>query len=87
MDNTTRTLASIMYDYHGADQDTHVVFCDEGSGSAFYPGGQIVDYQPETMGHLIMHDVPIEKSADGVETDSASDWQYEANGYKWQVRF
>lgn len=85
-----RTVSSIMDEFFGENEHPTVVFCDAGNGSAYGEAGQALDYVPETMADLIMTDIPENEdrmSNDGFESSVQSEWQQEANGYRWRVRF
>jgi hypothetical protein len=85
-----RTLESIIAEFFSEDESKSVVFCDDGNGCGFGEAGRIVDYDPATMAHLVMTDIPEGEnrpSDDGFESYTQSEWQDGGNGYRWRVRF
>jgi len=85
-----RSLASIVAEFSVDDETKWVVYCDDGSGCGFGESGRVLEYHPETMAGLIMHDIPDgddRTSDDGFESHTQSAWQDGDNGYRWQVRF
>lgn len=85
-----RTLASIVAEFFGEDETKSVVYCDAGNGCGFGEDGQVLEYDAEKMGNLIMTDIAEGEdrmSADGFESMTQSEWQDGENGYRWRVRF
>jgi hypothetical protein len=85
-----RTLADIIPEFFGENETPSVIVCDAGNGCAYGEDGRALDYDPTSMAHLIMIDIPEgqdRKSLDGFESTVQSEWQLEANGYRWRVRF
>ena len=85
-----RALGSIVSEFFVEDESKSVVFCDAGNGCAFGEAGRVVDYDPATMAHLVMLDIPEgddRTSEDGFDSHTQSEWQDGANGYRWRVRF
>ncbi len=82
------TTLSILVAEFGANA---FVFCDAGNGCGFGEHGQMIDYDrasAERYGAIEL--APLTEaitSEDGTACAFSSDWQDDANGYRWRVMF